>query len=66
MGPKPCNGVQQCCRAVLKFRSPYLSRTPIRHNRVIRQTLTGPVVPNRGSDGNPTEPQLQLMWPDEA
>ena len=42
---------------------PYLSRAPIRDSRVIRQTLTGPVVPNRGSDGNPTEPQLEPIWP---
>ena len=43
---------------------PYLSRAPIRDSRVIRQTLTGPVVPNRGSDGTPTEPRLEPIWPD--
>ena len=39
---------------------PYLSRAPIRDSRVIRQTPTGPVVPNRGSDGKPTEPRLDM------
>ena len=43
----------------------YLSRTQIRHSRVIRRTLTGPIVPHRGSDANPTEPLLQPIWPDE-
>ena len=45
--------------AVGALGGPYLSRAPIRDSRVIRQALTGAVVPHRGSDGNPTEPRLQ-------
>ena len=37
------------------------SREVIRHCGVIRWTLTGLVVPNLGSDGNPTETKLQRM-----
>ena len=43
---------------------PYLSRTPIQDSRVILQGLMGPVVPNQGSNGNPTEPRLWPIWPD--
>ena len=43
---------------------PYLSRAPIRDSRVTRQAPTGPVVLNRRSNGNLTEPQLRPIWPD--
>ena len=41
--------------AVGALGGPYLSRAPIRDSRVTCGSLSGPVVPNRGSDGNPTE-----------
>ena len=47
--------------AVGALGGPYLDRTPIRDSRATRQALTGPVVPNRGSHGNPTEPDSADM-----
>ena len=41
----------------------YLSRTWIRSSRATSQAPTRPVVPNRGSDGNPTEGRFQPIWP---
>ena len=35
---------------------PYINRALIRDSRAIRRAPSGPVVPNQGSDGNPSEP----------
>ena len=37
---------------------PYLSCTPMRDSRVIRQALTGPVGPNQDSNGSLTSPDM--------
>ena len=37
---------------------PYINRAPIRDSRAIRRAPSGPVVPNQGSDGNPSEPDM--------
>ena len=50
--------------AVGALEGPYLSRTRIRDSLMIRRALTGPVMPNRGSDRNPTGPLLQPTRPD--
>ena len=42
---------------------PYMSRAPIRDSRAIRRALLGSVVPNQGSDGNPSEPDMAQRDP---
>ena len=42
---------------------PYMSRAPIRDSRAIRRALSGPVVPNQGSDGNPSEADMTRQAP---
>ncbi len=37
---------------------PYINPAPIRDSRAIRRAPSGPVVPKRGSDGNPSEPDM--------
>ena len=65
LGPRrvPTGLPTACGAAVGALGSPYLSRTLIRDSRVIRQALTGPVVPNQGSDGNPSEPDMARQAP---
>ena len=43
---------------------PHRNWASIRIHRVIRQALTGPVVPNRGSGSNQMELQGKLIWSD--
>ena len=38
------------------YMGPYINRAPIRNSRAIRRAPSGPVVPNQGSDGNPSDP----------
>ena len=37
---------------------PYINCGPIRDNRAIRRAPSGPVVPNQGSEGKPSEPDM--------
>ena len=41
----------------------YVNRTPIRDSQEIRQDLSGLVVTNEGSDGNPTKPNMARRDP---
>ena len=42
---------------------PYINRVQIRDNRAIRRAPSGTVVPNEGSDGNPSEPDMTRQAP---
>ena len=42
---------------------PYIDRAPTRDSRAIRRAPWGPVVPNQGSDGNPSEPDMARRDP---
>ena len=42
---------------------PYINRAPIQDSRAIRRAPSGPVVPNQGSDGNPSEPDVTRQDP---
>ena len=42
---------------------PYINCAPIRNSRAIRRAPSGPVVPNQGSDGNPSEPDMTRQAP---
>ena len=50
--------------AVGALGGPYLSRALIRDSRANRRAPKGAVVPNQGSDGNPTEARLEPIWLD--
>ena len=43
--------------------APYINRASIRDSRATRRALSGPVVPNQGSDGNPSEPDMTRQAP---
>ena len=43
--------------------APYINRAPILDSRAIRRAPSGPVVPNQGSDGNPSEPDMTRQAP---
>ena len=64
-GPRrvPTRPLVACGAAVWALEGPYLSRAPIRDSRVNHGSLSGPVVPNRGSDGNPTNPDISRFGP---
>ena len=57
-GPRRARGV-----AGGSSMGPYMSRAPIRDSRAIRRALLGSVVPNQGSDGNPSEPDMARWDP---
>ena len=42
---------------------PHINRAPMRDSRAIRRASSGPVVPNQGSDGNPSEPDMARQAP---
>ena len=44
---------------------PYINRASIRDSRATCRALSGPVVPNQASDGNPSEPDMARWDPDE-
>ena len=52
-GPRRARG-----DAVGSRMGPYINCAPIRDSRAIRRALSGPIVPNQGSDGNPLEPDM--------
>ena len=52
-GPRRARG-----DAVGSRMGPYINRAPIRDSRAIRRATWGSVVPNQGSDGNPSEPDM--------
>ena len=42
---------------------PHINRAPMRDSRAIPRAPSGPVVPNQGSDGNPSEPDMTRQAP---
>ena len=57
-GPRRARG-----DAVRSRMGPYINCAPIRDSRAIRRALSGPVVPNQGSNGNPSEPDMAQRDP---
>ena len=49
--------------AVGSCMGPYINRAPIRDSRAICRSLSGPVVPKQGSEGNPSEPDMTRQAP---
>ena len=58
MGPRRARGDAVACPG-----GPYINRASIRDSRAIRRAPSGPVVPNQGSDGNPSEPDMTRQAP---
>ena len=42
---------------------PYINCAPKQNSRAIRRARSGPAMPNQGSDGNPSEPDMARRDP---
>ena len=59
----PTGPRRACGDAVGSRMGPYINCAPIRDSRAIRRAPSGPVGPNQGSHGNPSEPDMARRDP---
>ena len=63
-GPSDPVGARRACGDAVGSRmGPYINRASIRDSRATCRALSGPIVPNQGSDGNPSEPNMARRDP---